>query len=220
MTRAAGVAAGAVFALLSVLAIAGNRLLLTVDLPLSETIRGTSQTWLWGTVTHIGSTAAALATAGAVAVVSWRRCRRFTIVYPTTLLLGGALNNVLKQLIGRPRPADPATTVSLASFPSGHTLQATLLLGLLPLAVLIISSRRALSVWASITATAGIAAVGYSRVYLGAHWPTDVVGAILLGALLILGAHWLLTRPGAHDSCGCPLGARADTSRCAGQLSS
>lgn len=182
------------FVLLSILAATADHVLLTVDEPLSDTVRGTSQIGLWRAVTVSGETGFTVPVAVVVAVCAWRRCRPLAVAYPVTLLLGVVVSNTLKHVTARPRPPQPATEVSLASFPSGHTLQATLLLGLLPLIVVLLANRRWLVDAAALVAVVGIAAVGYSRVYLGAHWPTDVVGSVLLGTGLILAVEWLLTR--------------------------
>ena len=47
-----------------------------------------------------------------------------------------------------------------------------------------------------------IAAVAFSRVYLGVHWLTDVVGALILGALYLLGVEWLLAWHHRRRPCG------------------
>ena len=78
---------------------------------------------------------------------------------------------------------------------SNHTIQATLILGLLPPAVYVLT-RRPWVFWPSAAvATTGIAAVGLSRVYLGAHWPTDVIAGVLIGVSLLLLAELVLASP-------------------------
>jgi undecaprenyl-diphosphatase len=194
-----------VFAVLALLAAVGHDWLLTVEAPLSERIRGDSLTDQFGIITFIGGTEIAIIVAAVLALITWRRCRTFALVYPGTLLVGALVNIGLKDVIGRPRPPVPSTGVALASFPSGHALQATLLLGLLPLAAYLLVGQRWAFRGAVIVSTLGIAAVGLSRVYLGAHWPTDVVGGVLVGAGLILAAEWVLSHPRSHGSCACVL---------------
>jgi undecaprenyl-diphosphatase len=75
------------------------------------------------------------------------------------------------------------------AFPSGHSAQAVALYGALAWLAWELGRPRRTRIWAC-CAAAGIAfAVGLTRVYLGVHWPTDVVGGWLLGigwlALLI-----------------------------------
>jgi len=109
--------------------------------------------------------------------------RRLAVAGVSSLLLGGILVGVLKQGFNRPRPelVEHATLVSLPSFPSGHSPMAALVW--LTLAIVIartqpLQSLRAFVVAISVAITL---LVGVSRVYLGVHWPTDVLAGWTLG---------------------------------------
>jgi undecaprenyl-diphosphatase len=117
------------------------------------------------------------------------------------LLIAALLQDVgavLKLLIGRARPSEGSVEVwnqvTSHSFPSGHTLGATLVFGFLILALqhteLNIAMKRALQ-GACLT---WIVLMGLGRMTLGAHWPTDVLGAYLFGAFLLLPIAALLRR--------------------------
>ncbi|MDT7580783.1 MAG: hypothetical protein QOK35_2047 [Pseudonocardiales bacterium] len=81
----------------------------------------------------------------------------------------------------RPPVAGHLITVTDSSLPSGHTLDATIVLGVLAVvAVSLVGSRLARTAVVA-TACAGIAVAGAARVYLGVHWATDVVAGWLLG---------------------------------------
>jgi undecaprenyl-diphosphatase len=111
-------------------------------------------------------------------------------------LLGSiVLYRVVKAIIDRPRP--PAwlrignEVPSGAAFPSGHATQTVAVLGIL---ALILASGRSRRTDVAIAWVAGLIlfAVGVSRVYLGLHWMTDVIGGWLLGlfwmATMVVGA--------------------------------
>ncbi|MGE5228356.1 MAG: phosphatase PAP2 family protein, partial [Deltaproteobacteria bacterium] len=88
------------------------------------------------------------------------------------------INPVLKQVFARARPVDdPLVTVSSTAFPSGHTTTATTIAT--ALAVIAWPTRWR---WPVIAAAAVFSlAMAVSRVYLGVHWPSDVMGGLALG---------------------------------------
>jgi undecaprenyl-diphosphatase len=110
---------------------------------------------------------------------------------------------LLKVVFGRERPpvAMHAVEVGNSSFPSGHAMLSALVYLSLAALAAHFADRRRVRVYAL---TAGLSAtllVGVSRVYLGVHWPTDVLAGWALGAawamLWWLLAWWVEHRPGA-----------------------
>jgi undecaprenyl-diphosphatase len=110
----------------------------------------------------------------------------------------GALNYLIKIAIRRPRPSadlvDVVQELNTYSFPSGHTMFYTAFFGfLLFLAFILLrhSWRRAL---AMLVLGGLVALVGFSRMYLGEHWASDVIAGYLLGSLMLVVAirfyHW------------------------------
>jgi undecaprenyl-diphosphatase len=112
------------------------------------------------------------------------------------------LDDTSKGLFGRDRPAvfDFRTQFSPTSksFPSGHMLNATVAYTFLAYLVARASDSRGLRLAARLLGAVLIAGVGLSRVYLGVHYPTDVVGGFLLGcawvSVCLIGLHWLESR--------------------------
>lgn len=90
---------------------------------------------------------------------------------------------LVKQLVSRPRPAvEHLQAVSGASFPSGHATQASAFWLSLVLALRSTGASRAASAAATALALLLVPAVAVSRVYLGVHYPSDVLAGALLGA--------------------------------------
>jgi undecaprenyl-diphosphatase len=152
--------------------------------------RTSALTGLAHALSFIGSGWVLIPATVVLVVVLWIRRQRADAL-AIGLSLGGAigLSSLVKVLVDRPRPpVRHLEQVSSASFPSGHATQSTAFLLAVLLAWLAHHEHRGRRT--AITATVVlIAAIGASRVYLGVHYPTDVIAGILLG-----GAWALLTR--------------------------
>jgi undecaprenyl-diphosphatase len=104
-----------------------------------------------------------------------------------SLVAGGgslAMTLAIKSLVGRSRPSLAEAVPpyeSSASFPSGHTLNAIVITGILVYSILLIVHTQRARWVTVIVGSAYAIAIGLSRVYLGHHWMSDVVGAWLLG---------------------------------------
>jgi undecaprenyl-diphosphatase len=108
---------------------------------------------------------------------------------------GEILNGVMKQLFNRPRPTIvPHLRVAFStSFPSGHAMESAIVY--LTLAAILMRAAESRLTKAYILSTAVLltALVGTSRVYLGVHYPTDVIGGWTVG-FMWASICWLATR--------------------------
>ena len=136
------------------------------------------------TITFFGSVGF-LTVASVVLALAFAMRKSFYRLLALTLAVGGGslLNIVLKHFFHRHRPVleNPLVTLSSFGFPSGHTMGSTIFYGLL--ALFVVHSLRSWPrrILAGAVAAFIIALVGLSRIYLGAHYFTDVIGAIAIG---------------------------------------
>ena len=108
-----------------------------------------------------------------------------------SVILGGGigaafiLNKILKFVIDRPRPdfslVEVATNLSSASFPSGHVMHMTVLLGVLTLLVQKKVNNKYLRIGLILLFLNLWGFTALSRIYLGLHWPSDVLGGFCWG---------------------------------------
>jgi undecaprenyl-diphosphatase len=136
-------------------------------------------------VTMLGDGAVMIAVAVAmVAWLLWRREWRIAGAAFVTILAARLFVPLIKLWLQRARPLELSGLPEIFSFPSGHTTFATVTLG-----VFAVLASHGLRSWgkAVVFAAAGIAvvAIAYSRIYLGAHWMSDVLGGFLFGAVMI-----------------------------------
>ena len=141
----------------------------------------------------LGSTTVlTLVTTAAVGYLVLVAARSKALLLAASALTGAALVSVLKWGYGRMRP-DPAFAdfaVTGLSFPSGHATSSAVVY--LSLGVLLASTRTRLTERAYILGTVALVAglVGISRITLGVHWATDVLGGWVIGAAWAM--LWLL----------------------------
>lgn len=135
-------------------------------------------------VTSFGSTIPVSFIAITVGIyLLWRRQPYWLSAIWSSVFGGMLLNKYLKLVFYRPRPRfdDPILALTGYSFPSGHTMAATVLYGVLAVLLLTTIKSRSLRVLVVLSASCLIGLVGFSRMYLGAHYLSDVLGAIAEG---------------------------------------
>jgi undecaprenyl-diphosphatase len=130
----------------------------------------------------LGSTAwlagLTLVLAGTLYLLGWRRLAARILIAMAGAV---ALNNMMKYAFQRPRPL-PFFGIAPESFsyPSGHALYATTFYTIAAAALIMLVQSGRMQ-FAIVLAGALVLLVGWSRIYLGVHYPSDVIGGILLG---------------------------------------
>ena len=163
---------------------------------IDHAVQNSVQTWrqaaLEGpmrTLSDMGSGKVLVPLSLGVATILWLRRYRDALVVPITGATGVTIEGLAKWIVDRPRPKNVGY-----GFPSGHVLGVVVVFGLL---IYIAWKVKMHPVWSCLTTATGmlvVIGVAFSRLYLNAHWLSDVVGAGVAGVALVLGA--LLCRDG------------------------
>jgi undecaprenyl-diphosphatase len=135
-----------------------------------------------------------------VSLFLWKADRRLEAIITTGIaMLSLLVRRTLQQIAHRPRPHEPLVHVSkkkkTPSFPSGHVTASTAVWGWLIILTLLLLPEKFLRKGA-LTILPGLTILlsGPSRIYLGEHWATDVLGGYLLGSTSISTGLWLYLR--------------------------
>jgi membrane-associated phospholipid phosphatase len=184
-----GLLAGSI--VLSVLAAQHDRL--PGDLDLAQRLQDSTFPGLRPSkfVRMMTTTQVVLGTGGAVAVALWLLgWQQQAVLLVAGVAVMALLQSGLKDLVDRPRPTPDLVELragySSPSFPAGHVMSPTVLYGfLLYLAVALklpVAVRVAVVGWSAFL----LVLAGPANVYVGVHWPSDVVGGYAWGAVLVL----------------------------------
>lgn len=141
----------------------------------------------WAVISSLGA-GLALSILGVGVGVLLALRRRWVVLagWAAAVLGSGVLDGALKIAIRRPRPEIAANFLSQLSwsFPSGHSMASMVTYGMVAyLVVLAVKGRKRIQIAAALAATLLILAIGFSRLYLGVHYFSDVIGGFTAGAL-------------------------------------
>lgn len=182
----------AVFAILGVLVAQGFRPLLEVDLVVGAALRtqhvGTFQVDVLQVLTAPGLTVFRLVVLLPVVILlAVRRQRRLAGFVVLAAFAVAPLTTLFKELVGRVRPTadDPLVAASGLSYPSGHSAGAATLAGVLLVVLWPVVSRR-WRPWLAGALVLGALCVAWTRIALGVHYLSDVVGGLTLGTAVVL----------------------------------
>lgn len=142
-------------------------------------------------VSWIGKPIALSVFVGVGVLLLWRRNQYKLVAFLVLTTIGGGLvDSAVKILVNRPRPLvdHPIHTAFGKSFPSGHAMSSLVCFGaLLVIFLPALRTRRSRHVAVATTALL-VLAIGLSRLMLGVHFVSDVIGGYVLGAAWLLGA--------------------------------
>lgn len=137
----------------------------------------------------LGSSPVGFGILAAVATVLFTRHRPVEVGLIAGIALIRLLNTPIKGLLESPRPpTTPSGTNDVAvglGYPSGHSMGMVLVGGALVIVAFRLSRSTRVRVAVVTSVVAAILATGYGRVVTGAHWPSDVLGAWLMGLGLL-----------------------------------
>ncbi|MCL5961520.1 MAG: phosphatase PAP2 family protein [Chloroflexi bacterium] len=141
-------------------------------------------------VTYLGFLVPVLVLAALIAGGFWWYGHRLAAIFIVLSLSDEIVSTLVKLLVQRPRPTANVFEGWLgrpsSSFPSGHAVHFIVFYGLLIYLAHTTIEQRWLRWAIYVVGGALIILVGFSRVYLGAHWPSDVLGGYVIGALWLL----------------------------------
>lgn len=176
---------------LTVGVITANSVLLTADLWFENLLlahRTPVFLHLFSLITILGSTVVVIGITLVVGIALFfsRFHNAYVIGLATTLVGAGGIDFIMKALMERARPSGliPATIETSSSFPSGHATFSLALYGFLTYFLC-----KHYPKYAPLFITLGsllVLAIGFSRLYLGVHFPSDVLAGFSLGGLWLL----------------------------------
>jgi undecaprenyl-diphosphatase len=181
------------FALLALLA--STNAYFPIDLLITQSLQTFRPAWmqiLMSLVSSPGYLPQSMAVVGLVVFLLWRLGFSGEAKFALLAALGsGLVNTLAKIVVQRPRPSADLVEVVKAldsfSFPSGHVMFYTAFFGLL-FFLCFTRLKRSWGRTALLVLFGGLVAlVGPSRIFLGEHWASDVLGAYLLGSLILFG---------------------------------
>ena len=201
-------------------AIANGQVLLTWDEPIQRMVEANRTAALddfFRTISRLGSTIPVIVAGSLLTLITWRRCPAVAVAVAAAMVSRPLIEFTLKATVDRPRPDfERLVAGNGPSFPSGHPMASVALWGLLPVIVGLYTQRRAIW-WASVAVSGTlIAGISASRIYLGVHWFSDVVGGLLVGAFFLVGVDTLFKRTHCRYPCqvGCSDAAAEGEDEC------
>ena len=154
-------------------------------------------------VRSITSTQVVLATGAALALLLWLRGYRLeALAFAVGLVILPLLQAGIKEIVDRPRPSPDLVEIrasfSSPSFPAGHVMSPTYVYGFLIYLAASLPLPAPARISLATASTAVLALTGPANVWLGVHWPSDLLGGYAWGVTLLLPVAAACRRFGRH----------------------
>lgn len=132
------------------------------------------------------------------ALIIYKKHRTYLIPLLTTSISAGLTIYITKILLHRQRPLDALVTEKSFSFPSGHSLISMALYGLLIYIICLNFEKKSQKITIISIGTIIILLIGISRLYLGVHYFSDVLGGYIIGSIWLAGGIMMLRKEMKH----------------------
>ena len=137
-------------------------------------------------ITTLGSTLVIIT--GLLCVAILTRSKKYFKIFVLATVIGVIVNNIIKLIVRRPRPTNTMmfSSESTYSFPSGHSMMSMIFYGLIIYYVCKFIKNKKLKTLLVGFLSAIIFFIGFSRIYLGVHYATDVLGGFIFGIIYLV----------------------------------
>lgn len=186
---------GIIFVLIAVMIMANSVAFSLMDSLLQgffTTTKTSFRTMIMSLITTIGEPKLAIVYAVIIAFFLWGFKYKIPALWTIATVGGGdVVAYLVKDIVKRARPVQHLSGDDGFSFPSGHVFGMFLIVAIIFIFVIPNIKSRAIRILLQVIFTIYIIVLAISRVYLYAHWPSDVIGAMLLAYTWLQVAEWL-----------------------------
>ena len=161
------------------------------DLPvyqfiMSHFVPSTALITIMKIITTLGSVLVIIT--GIICVGILSRSKKYFKIFALATLFGVIVNNIIKFIVRRPRPTNTMmfSSESSYSFPSGHSMMSMIFYGLIIYYVCKFIKNKKLKILLVGLLSSIIFFIGFSRIYLGVHYVTDVLGGFFFGIIYLV----------------------------------
>ena len=156
---------------------------------------------LWDLLSFVGDYPMIPLGLGFVAWLYWTKRRREALLVFVILVAATISSEAVKAIVARPRPTGPVPGIPgvVYSFPSGHALEDVMIMGMVSVRLWRSEQAQWLKLAVAVLSTILVLLIGFARLALNVHYPSDVLGGFL-GGLFFLGWYAWGSRMGAWAS--------------------